>query len=900
MLKRYAFNGRDDRQHELLNKLEHAQAYDRIAGYFSSSILDVAGEQLTKMNGKVRVVCNSNLDKLDVQTANAAVNAISQEWKRTIDQLYNESLKSRLQTLHQLLCTGKLEVRVLPDEEFGLMHGKAGVITLKDGSQTAFLGSANETKSGWKGNYEMLWEDDSAASVEWVQEEFDRLWNHRSAIPLSQAVGKDIDRLAHRKVVPLNNWQQAAGEVEKAAQPLVEAPIFRDYFGLWPHQKYFIARAFQDFTKAGSARLVLADQVGLGKTVQMAAAAMLMTLSTGKPTLIIAPKSLMRQWQEELYELLHVPAAIWEQKQWIDESGTKYPNHDPQKAIKACPRQFGIVSQGLITRRSEDVQELLTQHFECVIVDEAHHSRRKNLAKDNYDNPEPNNLMRYLNKLSKQCNNMILGTATPMQLYPVELHDLLSVLAKGSEQVLGNSFSNWLHPSELIFKLVSGEAQINQDLTKKWAYIRNPLPPAHEDERIFESIRDELDIPSNEFTARGDQISELNSLTKEKLEEETDLFKRYNPFVRHIIRRSRKFLEDTINQETKERYLKEIKVDLYGDEENEAIHLPSYLKEAYNRAEEFCQALSQVMQSAGFVRTMLLRRMGSSIEAGRKTAKKMRGEDIAFEEDELEDEPEELDGVAGKLTSNEREILRLLIEDLEKEDKRDPKYEVLKDLLFKDQWYERGCVIFSQYYDTANYFASKLADEKPDIYIGLYAGAGKAGYWYNGHFHRANKDDIKYQVATRQIQLIFGTDSAKEGINLQRLGSLINLDLPWNPTSLEQRKGRIQRIGQVYNPVKIYNMRYKDSVEDRVHELLSQRMEEMYNLFGQIPDVLEDAWVNTALNQREEAERKIREVAERSPFELRYEQIKDYDFESCKAVVNKQDIADLLYRGWRG
>jgi phosphatidylserine/phosphatidylglycerophosphate/cardiolipin synthase-like enzyme len=98
---------------------------------------------------------------------------------------------------------------VLPDEEFGLMHGKAGVITLKDGSQTAFLGSANETKSGWKGNYEMLWEDDSAASVEWVQEEFDRLWNHRSAIPLSQAVGKDIDRLAHRKVVPLNNWQQS-------------------------------------------------------------------------------------------------------------------------------------------------------------------------------------------------------------------------------------------------------------------------------------------------------------------------------------------------------------------------------------------------------------------------------------------------------------------------------------------------------------------------------------------------------------------------------------------------------------------------------------------------------------------------------------------------------------------
>ena len=62
-----------------------------------------------------------------------------------------------------------------------------------------------------------------------------------------------------------------------------------------------------------------------------------------------------------------------------------------------------------------------------------------------------------------------------------------------------------------------------------------------------------------------------------------------------------------------------------------------------------------------------------------------------------------------------------------------------------------------------------------------------------------------------RIARVIGTEAASEGLNLQRLGSLINLDLPWNPTRLEQRKGRIQRIGQLRSEVLIYNMRYRGS-----------------------------------------------------------------------------------------
>ena len=70
-----------------------------------------------------------------------------------------------------------------------------------------------------------------------------------------------------------------------------------------------------------------------------------------------------------------------------------------------------------------------------------------------------------------------------------------------------------------------------------------------------------------------------------------------------------------------------------------------------------------------------------------------------------------------------------------------------------------------------------------------------------------------------------------------------------NPTRLEQRKGRIQRIGQLNDVVYVYNIRYLGSVEDRVHQLLSSRLQDIYMLFGQVPDVLEDVWIDVALGE---------------------------------------------------
>ena len=92
----------------------------------------------------------------------------------------------------------------------------------------------------------------------------------------------------------------------------------------------------------------MADMVGLGKTIQLALSAQLMALYGDRPILVIAPKTLLWQWQEELNSLLDMPSAVWNGKEWIDENGIKYPSSG-EGTIKKCPRRVGIISQGLIT-----------------------------------------------------------------------------------------------------------------------------------------------------------------------------------------------------------------------------------------------------------------------------------------------------------------------------------------------------------------------------------------------------------------------------------------------------------------------------------------------------------------------------------------------------------------------
>lgn len=878
----------------LTPRLLGAKKYDRIAGYFSSSILEVAGEAIESVEGEVRIICNSDLDPQDVVSAQAAQSAMRREWCAAEPEKLGETAKNRFDRLYRFLKSGKLKVKVLPNQYFGLIHGKAGVITLVNGNKTAFLGSVNESVSAWRLNYELMWEDDSPEGIEWVQSEFDALWGSPNAVDLADFVIEDIERLSHRTVIgTVNDWR----EKPEPASPIIESPVYRKEAGLWEHQKYFVNLAFNAHIGPHGARFILADQVGLGKTLQLAMAAELMALSGDKPVLILAPKPLILQWQDELQNLLDMPSAVWNGKQWVDENGIEYPNIGPE-AIRNCPRWVGIVSTGLVTRKSVVSDLLADMQFECVILDEAHRARRRHLTTGKeYDRDEPNNLLAFIQRISTNTRSMLLATATPVQLHPVEAWDLLEALSRGSDSVLGSPGSLWRNARQAI-ELVMGDNELPEDEMEMWEWLRSPFPPASEG-RDYNLLRRALRLAENDAIAPGNRYALLSAADKTRVRR---VFKNYveehNPFIRHIVRRTREYLETTINPETSEPYLKPVKVRLYGERDEDAVYLPPFLQEAYSHAEEFCKLLSSRMNS-GFLKTLLLRRVGSSIEAGRITAEKMLAgwTDIEEYDEEDEDFGKEIEGKS--LTPSERAALERFAQSLEANQSLDPKYEVVLRQLKDRGWLESGCIVFSQYFDSIWWLATQLSRELPGERIGIYAGAQKSGLMLDGVFTNARREDIKEMVRSHELRLILGTDAASEGLNLQRLGTLINLDLPWNPSRLEQRKGRIQRIGQIRDEVDVYNMRYAGSVEDRVHELLSGRLEDISKMFGQLPDILEDVWIDLALGDKEKARQTINSVPKKHPFEIRYHKIDKVNWESCTTVLDSFNRKQYLSKGWR-
>ncbi|MBU0646722.1 DEAD/DEAH box helicase family protein, partial [Patescibacteria group bacterium] len=671
---------------------------------------------------------------------------------------------------YDFLSSGLLKVKVLPDEAFGLIHGKAGVITRTDGSRVCFIGSANESRTAWVSNYELVWLDESEEGVRWVQEEFDALWSSPQAVDLAEAVVQDVARLIHRVVVPdIGAWKK---EDADPAEPIVELPIYRRENGLWAHQKSFIKLAF-DAHKNGGARYLLADQVGLGKTVQLALAAKLMALYGEKPILILVPKPLMTQWQDELWNLLELPSARWNGKQWIDEQGVAYPEFGPE-GMRKCPRRIGIMSTGLIVRGSETVNLIKDFAYECVILDEAHRARRTNLGPTHRgEKAEPNNLLRFLMDIAHRTRSLLLATATPVQLNPIEAWDLLNALNERQNGVLGSLYSRWRNRAQEGIDLVLAQAKQSEETTELWEWMRDPLPPPEEG-MDFQLLRRSLKIEPSESWVSPEAFYRLPKPDQQRVKRlSKDFFLKHNPFIRHIVRRTRDFLENTIDPRTNEPYLQRIDVRLFGESDAEAITLSPFLRDAYDAAEEFCTILARRPGlNSGFMKTILLRRVGSTIEAGRLTAQQMLNTNAEGSEEEWEDDAQESPSSIYPLTDEERDALSRFLKILEENRDEDPKLRQVETILsngalLNGGWLPLGCIIFSQYYDSVLWLGRHLSGRMPTEKIAIYAGAAKSGIIEKGEFRRLNRDEIKKRITTGELRLVIGTEAASEGLNLQ-------------------------------------------------------------------------------------------------------------------------------------
>jgi superfamily II DNA/RNA helicase len=324
---------------------------------------------------------------------------------------------------------------------------------------------------------------------------------------------------------------------------------------------------------------------------------------------------------------------------------------------------------------------------------------------------------------------------------------------------------------------------------------------------------------------------------------------------------------------------------------------------AYQAAEAFTAALQKRTKAAGFMKTLLLQRICSSFASGRSTAGKMLRREILDDEEQTKLVEETL----SSLTPEEARHLHTIVEELSRPEARDPKLAAVRYFLTDHRtegktWLEHGCIVFSQYYDTAHFVGAELAKLLPGEPVGVYAGTGKSGLFRGNDFASVEREDIKAAVKKREIRLLVATDAACEGLNLQTLGTLINVDLPWNPSRLEQRLGRIKRFGQARRTVDMLNLVYHETQDEKVYQVLSRRMKDRYDIFGGLPDTIEDDWIETVekLDEMMDQYIHLRKQA-RDVFEMRYQQTIDPDkdrWELCSRVLARRDVVDRLSIPW--
>lgn len=899
----------------LMQHLVGARSYKRIAGYFTSSLFEVAGEALEHIP-EVKIVCNVDIHPDDLKVAQLRESKMLGRWNERALEAEALLNRERYRRLDAFLAKHGQVVRIAPDDICGFVHGKAGVITLADGRKLGFIGSMNETRSGWQRHYEILWEDESPEGVAWIEEEFDFLWN--AAKPLPQAVIREVHRRGYRREI---EFIEIDDDENLAPAALIESPLYREGQQLQPWQQGFLTECLRHQRLYGTVRLLLADEVGLGKTLSLATAALTLCLLSDKdngsrrPVVIFAPATLTEQWQTEMLDKLGIPTARWDTvgKVWLD-ADERVLSPAGREQIAHCPLRIGIVSTGLMMRDSLEKQHLLGMRFGVVILDEAHKARtRQGFGKEA---GTPNELLAFMRQIAERADHVLLGTATPIQTNPADLWDLLGVLHQGPGRfVLGHDLAPWHRPGEVL-EILSGRVEV-ETLPHAWELLRSPLPRMESTtepraRRLFSAIRQDLGLQNGDWQTNR-SLAELTEETREILEEELErriagatLFQRENPLVRHVVLRKRLQLEETKDKDGKP-LLTPVGVDVHPERkhaseqrafdmlfEGKALRTSENFRQAYGEARAFGKALAKRGKGSGFMKNLMEQRICSSVHAGLSTARRLLEGDAVHEEDE------EQEGDVKVETSEEREVLHRLIARLERLE-TDPKMEAVVHFLDKEKWLDLGVIIFSQYYDTAKWLADSLAARYPEEAVGLYAGAGRSRLYQSGDSVSVERETLKRMVAEHQIRVIVATDAACEGLNLQTLGTLINIDLPWNPTRLEQRIGRIKRFGQRRETVDMLNLVFEQTVDEKIYERLSERMKNRYDLFGSLPDTIKDEWIEDIETLGERLDEYINAQKTATGFDLRYTGTMmppEKDWREFTEVLSRRDLATLMNAAW--
>ena len=490
-----------------LPALRLATTYDRMAGYFRSSSLAAASQGFTsflKRDGQMRLIVGSDLAEQDVEAilqgdevrfANRLLAELS-----TPDG-WDQDVSDGVGLLSRMVASGQLELRVafrinahtgkpiaMNATDDGYVHEKWFIMGDEDGNHLYGSGSLNESRTALVLNAENIdihcdWEGGSSEQrVRQAQRDFDALWEnrvaHMSVLPLPEAVRLRLITLAKRIETPREiDGTPPLDALKPSAMEMLRFAVIKDapkmpggqYVGMysapvepWPHQEIVARRLVETWPYSH----MLCDEVGLGKTIEAALAIRSLVLSGfANRVLIAAPASLTNQWHRELAQKAMLPFARTVASPQIRHD-TIYPAERSWIDQDLYSPSLNIISTGLLARKERADALLQAKTYDIALVDESHYARRQNPRDGAFREPKYGKLyLSMQNALRPKTKSLWMATATPMQIDPVEVYDLLRLTDRvGAYQ---HDPSATIGYFQIMAKLVQGEAISPQE----WSFL---------------------------------------------------------------------------------------------------------------------------------------------------------------------------------------------------------------------------------------------------------------------------------------------------------------------------------------------------------------------------------------------------------------------------------------------
>ena len=555
----------------------------------------------------------------------------------------------------------------------------------------------------------------------------------------------------------------------------------------YPHQ---IEAVYQTLLEQRPIRYLLADDPGAGKTIMSGLLIReLMLRGDVVRCLIVAPGSLVEQWQDELYEKFGLDFELMSRAK-VEESRTGNP---------FLERNLMIARLDQISRADELRAKLEMAEWDLVIVDEAH-----KMSAHLYGN-ELKRTKRFLlgEVLRDRARHLLLLSATPHNGKNEDFLAFLTLL--DAERFAGRLRDGKVPDINDVFRRRVKESLLTFEGKK--------LFPV----RTAESINYELSAP------------------------EQALYDAVTNYVKHGMNRA-----DELKEGGDKRRGLMVGFALAGLQRRLASS-PAAIHESLRRRTDKlraqCDTLRRLAKNGDPVPV-------ADLPPGVRITDLEDFDYDEFDDDELEAlEDAVIDAATAAATADELEAELIELQELVRiaadvrASGQDTKWIELRGLLRSEEFRRtdppRKLIIFSEHKDTLTYVTQRVRDElgRPESVVTIHGG-----------MRREERREVQDRFRVDPlVRVLVATDAAGEGVNLQVANLMVNYDLPWNPNRIEQRFGRIHRIGQPL-PCHLWNLIAHQTREGMVFERLFEKIEQQRGVYGdQVYDVLGDPQMNVRL-----------------------------------------------------